>query len=134
MADADADTPRPTIRLDRWLFFSRLVKSRSLASKLIEAGGVRVNGTKTHRSNRTIGPEDVLTIALPVGVKIIKLRACGSRRGPAPEAQQLYEDLTPPPPPKTEQDLNVGNTAPNPGRRPTKHERERLSRMKRQAE
>ncbi|MEM6711790.1 MAG: RNA-binding S4 domain-containing protein [Pseudomonadota bacterium] len=118
------------LRLDRWLFFSRLVKSRSLAAKMIENGQVRVNGTKTHQTKRAIGPGDVLTLALPRGVTIVKLLACGERRGPANEAQTLYEDLTPPPPPKTEEDALAATHAPNPGRRPTKHERDALKKLK----
>ena len=120
-----------TLRLDRWLFFSRLVKSRSLAAKMIENGQVRVNGTKTHQAKRAIGPGDVLTLALPRGVTIIKLKACGTRRGPASEAQTLYEDLTPPPPSKDEASIDVEQQAPSPGRRPSKHERERLQELKR---
>ena len=136
MATTDRDSQAgeaEKLRLDRWLFFSRLVKSRSLAAKFIEAGQVRVNGEKTHQAKRGVGPGDVLTIALPAGVKIIKLVACGKRRGPASEAQMLYEDMTPPPPPKEERDLTSSRLAPSPGRRPTKHERERLQKLKRGA-
>ncbi|MEO0383381.1 MAG: RNA-binding S4 domain-containing protein [Pseudomonadota bacterium] len=137
MAKADTSTnePHDKLRLDRWLFFSRLVKSRSLAAKMIENGQVRVNGEKTHQAKRAVGPGDVLTVALPRtgadAVKIIKLVACGTRRGPAAEAQTLYEDLTPPPPPKEDRDLIAYRRAPSPGRRPTKHERERLQELKR---
>ncbi len=134
MAKANSSTsdqePAEKLRLDRWLFFSRLVKSRSLAAKMIENGQVRVNGEKTHQPKRAVGPGDVLTVALPGGVKVVKLLACGTRRGPASEAQTLYDDLTPPPPPKGEAPLTT-RLAPSPGRRPTKHERERLTKMKR---
>lgn len=134
-ADTNTNAPDDKLRLDRWLFFSRLVKSRSLATKMIENGQVRVNGEKTHQAKRAVGPGDVLTVALPRtgddAVKIIKLVACGTRRGPAVEAQTLYEDLTPPPPPKEDRDLVASRRAPSPGRRPTKHERERLQELKR---
>lgn len=123
--------PADKLRLDRWLFFSRLVKSRSLAAKMIENGQVRVNGEKTHQAKRAVGPGDVLTVALPPGVKIVKLVACGSRRGPASEAQTLYDDLTPPPEPRERDAIKPSRLAPSPGRRPTKHERERLQRLKR---
>lgn len=136
MSGADQG-PADTLRLDRWLFFSRLVKSRSLAAKLIETGHVRVNGEKTHQPKRAVGPGDTLTIALPhpgpSAVRIIKLLACGTRRGPASEAQGLYEDQTPPPPPKEERGLATARFAPSPGRRPSKHERESLTRLKRQS-
>ena len=118
------------LRLDRWLFFSRLVKSRSLAAKLIETGHVRINGTKTQQAKRLVGPGDVLTIGLPGGVRIIRLVACGTRRGPAPEARTLYDDLTPPPP-EPDGVPPIPRNAPSPGRRPDKHERERLQRLKR---
>ncbi len=137
MATPDTPTEGSTdkLRLDRWLFFSRLVKSRSLAAKMIENGQVRVNGEKTHQVKRAVGPGDVLTVALPRtgadAVKIIKLIACGTRRGPAAEAQALYDDLTPPPPPKEDSGLAAARRAPSPGRRPTKHERDRLQKLKR---
>ena len=51
-------------RIDKWLFFARVVKSRSLAQKLVQAGGVRINGDKTDNAARTVRPGDTLRIVL----------------------------------------------------------------------
>ena len=82
-------------RLDRWLFFSRAVKSRTLAQKFIEAGVVRVNSERTLAPDRQIGPGDVLTMTLGRRLLIWRVRAAANRRGPPAEAMQLYDDLTP---------------------------------------
>jgi ribosome-associated heat shock protein Hsp15 len=83
-------------RIDKWLFFVRVVKSRSLAAKLVQAGRVRVNRDKTDQPSHQVKPGDVLTITLERRVLVYRVVACGSRRGPAEEARTLYEDLTPP--------------------------------------
>ena len=82
-------------RLDRWLFFSRAVKSRTLAQKLIEAGLVRVNSARTIHADHSVGPGDVLTMTLNHRLRVWRIRDAGTRRGPAPEAAALYEDITP---------------------------------------
>lgn len=84
-----------TQRLDRWLFFARIVKSRSLASKLIASGKVRINRVATDKPSQTVRAGDVLTMTLHRRLRILRIVAPGTRRGPADEAQQLYEDLTP---------------------------------------
>jgi ribosome-associated heat shock protein Hsp15 len=85
-----------TQRLDKWLFFSRMVKTRALAVDLIRAGHVRVNGDKPGAPAKTIRPGDILTIALERQVRVLKVLAPGERRGPYAEACLLYEDLAPP--------------------------------------
>src|SRR3954451_16677771 len=87
-------------RIDRWLFFARLVKSRSLAARLVQAGRVRVNRDKAEQASQLVKPGDVLTVLLDRRVLVCRLRGCGSRRGPAAEAQMLYEDLSPTPAPR----------------------------------
>jgi ribosome-associated heat shock protein Hsp15 len=82
-------------RLDRWLFFARAVKSRTLAQKLIEAGVVRVNAERTLRTDRQVGAGDVLTMTLGTRLVVWRILDPGARRGPATEAATLYEDLTP---------------------------------------
>ena len=87
-----------TQRLDKWLFFARMAKTRPLAVDLIRAGHVRVNGDKAKAPGKTVRPGDVLTIALSREVRILKVLGPGERRGPYPEARLLYEDLSPPSP------------------------------------
>lgn len=80
-------------RIDKWLFFARVVKSRSLAAKLVAAGHVRVNRDKADQPSRAVKPGDVLTIALDRKVLVWRVLALGARRGPPQEARTLYEDL-----------------------------------------
>ena len=89
-------------RIDKWLFFARVVKSRSLAAKLAQAGSVRVNGAKIDQASESIKPGDVLTITLERRILVYRVLLPGSRRGPAEEARTLYEDLSPLPAPKGE--------------------------------
>ena len=81
--------PETRQRLDRWLFFSRAVKSRSLAQKLIAAGAVRVNSERTQASDRRIGAGDVLTMTMHEQLRVWRVLDPGSRRGPAAEAALL---------------------------------------------
>ena len=84
-------------RLDRWLWFARVVKTRALAAKLVTAGHVRLNGARAAGPDKPVRPGDVLTIALERQVRVLKVVATGDRRGPYEEARRLYEDLTAPP-------------------------------------
>ena len=87
--------PRATIRLDKWLWHARFFKSRSLAAGVANAGKVRVDGTPVGKANRAVGAGDVLTFSKETDVKVVRILEIGTRRGPAPEAQALYEDLSP---------------------------------------
>jgi ribosome-associated heat shock protein Hsp15 len=118
-------------RLDKWLFFSRAVKSRTLAQKLIEAGAVRVNSERVTDSDHKVGANDVLTMTVHGRLLVWKIVDPGSRRGPAPEAARLYEDLSPPALPRSEVsvfDAAVAPRAPGSGR-PTKKERRETNRL-----
>jgi ribosome-associated heat shock protein Hsp15 len=79
-------------RLDKWLFFSRILKSREKAASLIKSGFVRVNSVKADAPAKQIKIGDVLTIALERQVLVLKVKAIGMRRGPASEAVMLYDD------------------------------------------
>ncbi|MEO6395766.1 MAG: RNA-binding S4 domain-containing protein [Devosia sp.] len=109
-------------RLDKWLFFSRAVKSRTLAQKLIEAGAVRINSVRTVRTDHPVGEGDVLTMTLHESLMVWRVLAAGTRRGPAPEAQNLYQDLSPPPLPKAEAPIPFAARDAGTGR-PTKKQR-----------
>ena len=121
-------TPRRQ-RLDKWLFFSRAAKSRTLAQKLVEAGFVRVNAERTLASDHRVGPGDVLTMTLGTRLLVWRILAEGTRRGPAPEAAALYEDLSPPPLPKAERPV-PGILRDAGTRRPTKKERRDTDRLR----
>lgn len=89
-------------RLDKWLWFARIAKSRTLAQKIIASGAVRVDSQKVIEVDHRIGPGAVLTIALNGRIKVLRVLDPGARRGPATEAQGLYEDLSPAPLPKVD--------------------------------
>ncbi|AQT43568.1 heat shock protein Hsp15 [Bartonella apihabitans] len=113
-------------RLDKWLFFSRTVKTRSLAAKLVEGSKVRVNRVKIDKPGYSIKVGDVLTIRLERSVVVYKVTGLGERRGPAVEARLLYEDLTP-----TEVVADRQNIISS-GPRPTKRDRRQLLRFLKQ--
>lgn len=116
-------------RLDRWLFFSRATKSRTLAQKLIETGAVRVNSERTDRTDHKVGPGDVLTMMVHSRLLVWRILDAGSRRGPATEAARLYEDLSPPPVPReTPPPVHAGRE-PGSGR-PTKKQRRDTDRLR----
>jgi ribosome-associated heat shock protein Hsp15 len=116
-------------RLDKWLFFSRAVKSRTLAQKLIETGAIRVNSERTDRSDHKVGAGDVLTMTVQTRLLVWRILDPGSRRGPAPEAALLYEDLSPPPVPREEAPpVHAGREAGS--GRPTKKERRDTDRLR----
>ena len=82
------------IRLDTWLWYARFYKSRSLSSKAILSGKVRVNSNKISKPASKVKINDVLTINHVTTVRIIQIQSLGARRGPASEAQKLYKDLS----------------------------------------
>jgi len=117
-------------RIDKWLFFSRAVKSRSLAAKLVVAGRVRINRDKAAQASDLVRAGDVLTITLERRIFVWKVLGTGSRRGPAEEARLLYEDISPPPTPKGEAVADAIPALRDAGSgRPTKKERRETDRL-----
>lgn len=88
-------------RLDLWLWHARLARTRADCARLVEKGAVRLNRQPTDKPHARVGPGDLLTIALGRGegaiIKVWRVLALAERRGPAPEARGLYEDLSAPP-------------------------------------
>ena len=82
------------IRLDTWLWYARFYKSRSLSSKAILSGKLRLNSNKIIKPASKVKINDVLTINHINVVRVIQVQSLGSRRGPASEAQKLYSDLS----------------------------------------
>lgn len=112
---------RQTLRLDKWLWQARFVKSRALSVKLIEGAGIRVNTNRIMKPGYSVSEGDVLTFALGDRIWVVRILALGQRRGPAAEAQALYEDLSPPPIPK-----DISRPEALRGGRPEKRERRRF--------
>ncbi|MFV0512413.1 MAG: RNA-binding S4 domain-containing protein [Jhaorihella sp.] len=114
------------LRIDKWLWHARFFKTRSLAAKQVAAGHVRINGARALKPAQAVAPGDVLTFVQARQVRVVRIVDLGERRGPAPEAQALYADLSPDPDPS--------HSAPNPGfdggGRPTGRDRRQLERMR----
>ena len=128
-ADGAAIQAGGTQRIDKWLWFARVVKTRTLAAKLVTEGCVRLNRVKVEKPSATVRIGDVLTIAVHTRVRILKVINPGAKRGSAPEAALLFKDLTPPaepmikpPPGPADRDAGSG--------RPTKRERRQTDRLR----
>ncbi len=110
------------IRLDKWLWHARFFKTRTLAAKEVSAGHVRVNGTRVSKPAHAVIPDDVLTFVQARAARVVRVLDIGTRRGPAPEAQTLYDDLSPPVPEEI-----VPSSPKYEGKgRPTKRDRRKL--------
>ncbi|MDR6303560.1 ribosome-associated heat shock protein Hsp15 [Nitrobacter vulgaris] len=81
-------------RLDRWLWHARMVKARTQAAALVEAGHVRVNGIREKSPGHSLKMSDVLTIRLERGIRILKVTGFAERRGGSTAARTLYDDMS----------------------------------------
>ena len=116
-------------RIDKWLFFARMVKSRSLAQVYVQKGNVRVNGERISQPSHGIKVGDRIELTLERRDLILVVRSPGERRGPFEEAKLLYEDLTPPPDEtKRLTPFEQALRAPGAGR-PTKRDRRAIDRL-----
>lgn len=125
MSDGGSQTDAtPSIRVDKWLWHARFLKSRSLAARLVTDGKLRVNGERVVKSSRAVRPDDVLTFPLGNHTRVIRILDPGTRRGPAVEARTLYEDLSPP------ESQPRQDRIPRTGERPTKKDRREMDRFR----
>ncbi|MDP2801795.1 MAG: RNA-binding S4 domain-containing protein [Phreatobacter sp.] len=117
------------LRIDKWLWFARVVKTRSAATALCTDGSVRLNGTRVDHAHKAVRVGDVVTVAVGDRIKVLKIVSLAERRGPYAEAQHIYEDLSPEPP---RFDLPSPVAAREAGSgRPTKADRRDLDRLRR---
>lgn len=105
-------TTTSTQRIDKWLWHARFFKTRSLAAKVVQ-GGLRIDGEVTTKPARAVQPGQVLTFVAGNRTRVVRILGVAPRRGPAPEAKMLYEDLSDPASART----------PRVGPRPTKKDR-----------
>ena len=121
------------MRIDKWLWAARFYKTRSLASEAVDGGHVELNGERA-KPAKQIRPGDELRIRLNQNTFVVHVRGLSERRGPASEAQQLYEE-TAESRVERERLAEQRRLAPTPafeeGGRPTKRDRRDLSRVKR---
>ncbi len=123
-----AEDTKNAVRIDKWLWAARLFKSRTLAGQACHGGKVDVN-SQAAKAGKMVHPGDMVEVTTSGGRRIFRVLALGERRGSAAVARSLYEDLTPPPPPRAERILPPVYRSPGLGR-PTKRERRQLSRIR----
>ena len=116
------------LRIDKWLWYARFFKSRSMAARLCAAGRIRVGGLVVHKAHHVVKEGDVLTFPQGRDIRVVRVAALGTRRGPPAEARTLYDDLDPPARPQA---ATSQPAARDPGSgRPTKADRRAIERIK----
>ena len=86
---------KKTIRLDIYLYYIRIFKSRSIATKFVSTNRLRISGQVTQKPHKMISIGDVLSITINDNIKILKVLDIPNRRGPYSESLKFYEDITP---------------------------------------
>jgi len=79
------------LRLDKWLWCARFYRSRDLAQAACESGRIRLNGHRVEKAGREVRLGDILTVPQARDIVVVRVLAGAKRRGPASEAQTLYE-------------------------------------------
>jgi ribosome-associated heat shock protein Hsp15 len=96
-----------SLRLDKFLWFARIVKTRGLAQQLAEEGRIRIGGRIVDRAHAPVRVGDVLSFAHRGVVRVLKVEALPLRRGPPAEARALYCEMSPGPSPQTRNSLHL---------------------------
>ena len=86
---------KKTLRLDIYLYYIRIFKSRSIATKFVLTNRLRISGQVTQKPHKMISIGDVLTITINDNIKVLKVLDIPNRRGPYSEALNFYEEITP---------------------------------------
>jgi ribosome-associated heat shock protein Hsp15 len=81
------------MRLDKFLWYARFFRSRALARAACEATGVRIAGATLAKAHYAVRVGDVLTFAAGPHIRVLRVKALPTRRGPPAEARALYDDL-----------------------------------------
>jgi len=129
IAGSDEWGGKERMRLDKWLWAARFFKTRSLATRAARAGRIRLNGKHVLKANAQVKPGDVLTFPKAQRILVVRVVALAGRRGPATEAQALYQDLSSPSPRPETRPSPVG-ARPQGAGRPTKSDRRALDRLR----
>jgi ribosome-associated heat shock protein Hsp15 len=96
LSDSNGAPARAGRRLDQWLWFARLAKSRSLAARLCAVGAVVVNGMAARKASQAVRVGDAVVLPQGSRQRAVLVLALGTRRGPAAEARSLYEETARP--------------------------------------
>ena len=120
---------KKTIRLDIYLYYIRIFKSRRLANKFVSLNRLRISGQVTQKAHKMISIGDVLTMTIKDNVKIFRVLDIPNRRGPYSESLNFYEDITPIENIKKNEDLKPNIKFVDRVGRPTKRERRQIDRL-----
>ena len=120
---------KKTLRLDIYLYYIRIFKSRSIATKFVLTNRLRISGQVTQKPHKMISVGDVLTMTINDNIKILKVLDIPNRRGPYSESLNFYEDITPIESVPKKESLKLDMKFVKRVGRPTKRERRQTDRL-----
>ncbi|WP_420548886.1 RNA-binding S4 domain-containing protein [Curvivirga sp.] len=118
------------LRVDKWLWYARFFKTRTLAAQQVTSGHLRVNSQPVRKAGYQVKVGDILTFPKEQDIRVIEILALGDKRRGAPEAALLYNDLDPPVKRKKSEQATVDGLREQGAGRPTKKERRETDRLK----